>query len=62
MPSSNPFSPLIEVGGGASVGPASGSVSASVGDHHASAAYVAGALLVLFLLWKARFRFSTSVG
>ena len=63
MPSSNPFSPLIEVGGGANVGPASASASASVGDHHASAGFVALALIALVIMHKyAKFRFSTTVG
>lgn len=67
MPASNPFAPLIEVGGGASVGPASGNLSGSfgvqgAGDHHVSAAVVLAALLVLFALYKAKFRFSTTVG
>ena len=43
----------------------SGSLSiggATAGDHHVSAAFVAGALLLLVLLYKGRFRFSTKVG
>jgi len=69
MPSANPFSPVVEIGGGASVGPVSGTGSAGIqiggatlGDHHASAAFVLGSLIVLFLLYKNRFRFSTRVG
>jgi len=66
MPASNPFAPLIDVGGGASVGPASGSFSTSLGapaDHHAAAGYVLLGLLVLIALHKwGHFRFSTTVG
>ena len=68
MPTSNPFAPIIDVGGGASVGPASGSGSLSfglgngVGDHHAAALYTLGGLVLLYLLWRGRFRFSTQVG
>lgn len=68
MPASNPFAPLIDVGGGASVGPASakGSLSAGLdgaGDHHASAGLVLLGLIVLVLLHKSgHFRFSTQVG
>ena len=65
MPASNPFSPLIDVGG--SVGPVGGSASigtgsVTVGDHHVTAATVALALVVLIVLWKLKFRFSTTVG
>lgn len=65
MPAGNPFAPMIEVGGGASVGPVSGNLSGtlgSAGDNHASAAFVLLSLALLFLLWKGRFRFSTKVG
>lgn len=69
MPSSNPFAPLIDVGGTAQVGPASGSLSGSVGlggidvgDHHATAGLLLLGLVGLVLLWKGRFRFSTKVG
>lgn len=68
MPAGNPFAPLVEVGGGASVGPASGNLHGSfgvqgVGDHHVSAGFVALALVTLILLHKAgKFRFSTTVG
>ncbi len=55
MPAANPFAPLIDVGS-LSLG------NAQVGDHHVSAAFLAGSLLVLVLLWKRRFRFSTKVG
>jgi len=62
MPTANPFSPVIEVGGGATVGPASTSANLSVQDHHVTAAYVAIALGLLFLLHKFKWRFSTQVG
>ena len=69
MPAANPFAPLIDVGGQAQAGPArvSGTSSFSLGDtqlgdHHVSAAFAAGALLLLVLLYKGRFRFSTKVG
>ena len=66
MPASNPFAPLIDVGGGATVGPASGNVSAALGnpaDHHATAGYVLLGLLALIALHKwGHFRFSTTVG
>lgn len=62
MPAANPFSPLLEVGGGASVGPASASGSLKVDDHHATAGVTLAALALLFLLWKSKFRFSTTVG
>jgi hypothetical protein len=61
MPASNPFAPVIEVGGGATVGPASGNASVSVGDHHAAAGMVLIGLAILVLLWKGKFRFSTTV-
>lgn len=65
MPASNPFAPLIDVGG--QVGPVGGSASigtgsVTVGDHHVSAAVVALALVGLVILWKLKFRFSTTVG
>lgn len=64
MPSANPFAPTFEVGGSASAGPASASASVSGGvqDHHTAAAYVAVGLLMLYLLHKAHFRFSSTVG
>lgn len=62
MPASNPFAPVIEVGGGATVGPASANGNVSVGDHHAAAGYVLIGLAVLVLLWKGKWRFSTTVG
>jgi hypothetical protein len=69
VPAANPFAPLIDVSGGATAGPASvkggGSLSlgnTTVGDHHISAAVLLGALVVLVLLHKGRFRFSTKVG
>ena len=62
MPTANPFSPVIEVGGGATAGPASASANVSVGDHHATAAYVLIALGVLYALHKFKWRFSTQVG
>lgn len=65
MPSGNPFAPLIDVGG--SVGPVSGKANIGVGgvqigDHHASAAFVALGLLILVLLYQRRWRFSTQIG
>lgn len=67
MPSANPFAPVIEVGGSASAGPASASVGGSFGgagvaDSHVAAGWLALALLILVLLWKSKFRFSTTVG
>lgn len=62
MPAGNPFVSLIDVGGGATVGPATASANLSVGDHHAAAGYVAVGLIILVLLWKSKFRFSTTVG
>lgn len=69
MPAGNPFAPVIDVGGTAQVGPASGGASfnlglgnGTVGDHHATAGYLLISLAVLWLLWKKRFRFSTTVG
>ena len=65
MPASNPFAPLIDVGG--SVGPVQGSTSlgvggVTVGDHHATAGFVAIGLIAIFLLYKGKWRFSTQVG
>lgn len=65
MPAGNPFAPLIDVGG--SVGPVQGSGSLSVGsvqvgDHHAAAGVVLIGLVILVLLYKGRWRFSTQVG
>lgn len=67
MPSANVFAPLIEVGGSASAGPVSGAVKASLGtgsaeDNHVAAGTLAVALIVLVLLWRNKFRFSTTVG
>ena len=66
MPASNPFAPLIDVGGSASVGPATGGISGTLGDagdHHAAAGYVLLSLLALIALHKwGHFRFSTTVG
>lgn len=69
MPSSNPFAPVIEVGGGASVGPVSGTGTAGltiggaqVGDHHVSATVILVGLIALYLLHTKRWRFSTRVG
>lgn len=69
MPAGNPFAPVIEVGGTASVGGVSGSGNAGlqigdtqIGDHHASAALVLVGLVALYLLYTKRFRFSTRVG
>lgn len=64
MPSANPFAPTFEVGGSASAGPASlgGSLSGGVSDHHTAAAYVMLSLVVLYVLHKAHFRFSSTVG
>jgi hypothetical protein len=56
---------LIDVGGQA--GPVSGGANlavggVTVGDHHVAAGLVAVGLLVLVLLWKGKWRFSTTVG
>ena len=55
---------MIEVGGGAAAGPVSarGGASLSIGDSTAAAGYVVAGLLILVLLWKGKFRFSTTVG
>ena len=65
MPAGNPFAPLIDVGGNA--GPVGGSVSLGtgslqIGDHHVSAGMVAIALIILYVLYKRKWRFSTQVG
>ncbi len=62
MPAANPFSPLLEVGGGATIGPASANGSLKLDDHHATAGVTLLAIVILALLWKGRFRFSTKVG
>ena len=70
MPTGNPFAPVIDVGGGAQIGPASGTISGSlglgsgtVGDHHATAGILLlGGVLLLILHVKGKFRFSTTVG
>ncbi len=67
MPSGNPFTDLIDTGASVQAGPVKASGSASLGlggvaDHHVSAGVLAAALLVLFLLWRNKFRFSTTVG
>ena len=64
MPAANPFAPMIEVGGNAAAGPISarGGLNLSAGDHAAASGYVLFGLLVLVLLWKGKFRFSTTVG
>lgn len=67
MPASNPFAPVIEVGGGANLGPASASANARVGNivagqHHGTAFYLVVALAVLVVLHRSRYRFSTTVG
>ena len=69
MPAANPFAPLIDVGGNATAGPATvkggGSLSlgnGQLGAHHISGAVLAGALVLLIVLHKGRFRFSTKVG
>lgn len=69
MPAANPFAPLIEVGGSAQAGPARASGTSSfslgdtqLGDHHVSAAFLAGSLVLLWALYTRRFRFSTKVG
>jgi hypothetical protein len=67
MPAANPFVNMIEVGGGATAGPVSAQASSSLGfsepgAHHVSSALLLGALAVLVLLWKSKFRFSTTVG
>ncbi len=65
MPAGNPFAPLIDVGGNA--GPVSGNVSLgtgslTIGDHHVAAGTVAIALIILVILYKHKWRFSTQVG
>ncbi len=65
MPATNPFVPLIEVGGSASAGPAAAGANFSVGnmgDNHVSAGMVLLGVGLLVLLWKNKFRFSTTVG
>lgn len=66
MPIANPFAPTIEVGGqgSASAGPVSlgGKLNFGVQDHHSVAAYVLIGLAALFLLHRAHFRFSSTVG
>jgi hypothetical protein len=65
VPSGNPFAPLIDVG--AQVGPVSGGGQVSVGgvqvgDHHAAAGFVLLGLVILVILYKRNFRFSTTIG
>lgn len=65
MPAGNPFAPLIDVGG--SVGPVSGGANlgvagVQVGDHHAAAGFVAVGLIILVVLYRKNFRFSTTIG
>lgn len=65
MPSSNPFAPTIETGvsAGASVGPVNIGGGAGIADDaHVSAGLVLLGLGLLVLLWKSKFRFSTTVG
>lgn len=67
MPAANPFAPVIDVGASASVGGATASGGISVGsggvaDNHASALYLGLAIVALYLLYKNKFRFSTTVG
>lgn len=64
MPIANPFVPTIEVGGSASAGPASfgGNLNFGLEDHHAVAGYLLVGIAILFLLHKANFRFSSTVG
>lgn len=64
MPSANPFSPTIETGVSVNAGSLSGKASLGVGvdDHHVSAGLVLLGLALLVLLWKSKFRFSTTVG
>lgn len=66
MPSANPFAPVIDVGGSATVGPAAASGNLSLGaasDNHGAAAWILLGLVVLVVLHKyAKFRFSTTVG
>lgn len=64
MPAGNPFAPVFDTGGQVSAGPVSGSAGLSLGvsDNHVAAAWVSIALLLLILLWKSKFRFSTTVG
>lgn len=65
MPAGNPFAPLIDVGG--NVGPVSGGAQigvggVTVGDHHAAAGFVAFGLILVVVLYKMKFRFSTTIG
>ncbi len=65
MPQGNPFAPVIEVGGSAGPVQANAGISTgslSVGDHHVAAGAVAAGLLILVILWKMKFRFSTTIG
>jgi len=68
MPAGNPFAPTIEVGGGAQAGASSNGLTGSlglngsVGDHHATAGVLLLSLGLLVLLWRNKFRFSTTVG
>lgn len=66
MPSANPFVQTIELGGSANVGPVSSGASLSLGtapaDNHVSAGLVLLGIALLILLWKSKFRFSTTVG
>jgi hypothetical protein len=68
MPSANPFAPMVDIGGSASAGPATArggfslGTTGGVGDNHVSAGLVLLGLVALVLLWKNKFRFSTTVG
>ena len=73
MPDYNPFVQVLggDVGGSAQAGPVAASAGgkASLGlpsigaaDNHWAAALVLGAIIVLWALWKSKFRFSITVG
>jgi hypothetical protein len=64
MPAANPFAPTIELGGNVGAGPVSTSAGFSLGvsDNHVAAGWAILALALLVLLWKSKFRFSTTVG
>lgn len=65
MPASNPFAPYVETGvsAGASVGGVTLGGGAGIADDaHVSAGIVLLGLGLLVLLWKSKFRFSTTVG